>query len=61
MTTPKKQTEFLIEKMQPTWLENTRHKWLYRVAVGLISGLIFGLISGLKTDIKNRKIPNQGV
>ncbi len=43
----KKQTEFLIEKMQPTWLEKSYQKWLYRVAVGLIVGLISGLISGL--------------
>jgi len=35
-----KQTEFLIEKMQPTWLKNNIQKWLYRIGIGLGSGLI---------------------
>jgi hypothetical protein len=40
--------EFLIERMQPRgWLYQPKHKWQYRLIVGLISGLIVGLISGL--------------
>lgn len=39
-------TEFLLEKMQPSWLECHRQKW-YRLATGLIVGLIGGLIVGL--------------
>ncbi|MEQ9620350.1 MAG: NACHT domain-containing protein [Coleofasciculus chthonoplastes F1-TOW-03] len=35
-----KQTEFFIEKMQPSWLKNNIQKWIYRIGVGLGSGLI---------------------
>ncbi|MCC5898696.1 MAG: NACHT domain-containing protein, partial [Phormidium sp. BM_Day4_Bin.17] len=45
------QTEFLIEEMQPDWLENPRQKrwftWGSRLIFGLIFGLIVGLIVGL--------------
>ncbi|NET79731.1 NACHT domain-containing protein [Okeania sp. SIO1F9] len=41
------QTEFLIEKMQPSWLENRWKKIISGLISGLIFGLIFGLISGL--------------
>ncbi|MDJ1182138.1 NACHT domain-containing protein [Roseofilum casamattae] len=41
------QREFLIEKLQPTWLENARQYRQYRLIVGLIFGLIGGLIFGL--------------
>ncbi|WP_199344656.1 MULTISPECIES: NACHT domain-containing protein [Nostoc] len=34
---------------------------IYGLIIGLISGLIIGLISGLQSEIKNRKVPNQGV
>jgi DNA polymerase III delta prime subunit/MFS family permease len=37
------QTEFFIEKMQPTWLEDRRHERIYRLIVGLSGGLIGGL------------------
>lgn len=37
-------TEFLIERMQPSWLETPTQKWLYQIAVGLITGLIVALI-----------------
>jgi signal peptidase I len=43
----KKQTEFIIEKMQPTWLENPTQKWLYYIGVGLIAGLVVELTGGL--------------
>lgn len=36
------QTEFLIENMQPHWLQNRHEKRLYRMGVGLITGLILG-------------------
>jgi hypothetical protein len=46
-----KQTIFLIEKLQPTWLNNRNGERAYRVRIfitsGLSSGLIFGLIIGL--------------
>jgi len=41
------QREFLIESLQPTWLENARQYRHYRLIIGLIVGLIFGLIIGL--------------
>ncbi|MCA1994906.1 MAG: hypothetical protein LDL41_23085 [Coleofasciculus sp. S288] len=39
-----KSTEFLIETMQPSWLENSTQKGLYQVGIGLITGLIVALI-----------------
>ena len=41
------QTELLIERMQPNWLQTPVQKRIYRVGIGLIGGLIIGLISGL--------------
>jgi hypothetical protein len=41
------QREFLIEGLQPTWLETAPQWRQYRLIVGLIVGLIFGLIGGL--------------
>jgi hypothetical protein len=37
------QPEFLIEKLQPTWLQSLTQKWLYRLTVLMIVGVIFGL------------------
>ncbi len=48
---------FLIEQMQPSWLETNAQKWQYR----LIYGLIVGLIYGLKEDFQTRETPNQGI
>ncbi len=46
-----KETDFLIEKIQLTWLESTYKKRIYQIIVGLIYGLIYlpivGLIAGL--------------
>jgi DNA polymerase III delta prime subunit len=41
------QREFLIEKLQPVWLETAQQRKEYRLIVGLIVGLIIGLISQL--------------
>jgi DNA polymerase III delta prime subunit len=41
------QVELLIEKMQPSWLDEGRSRWRYRLIFGLLGGLIFGLIGGL--------------
>lgn len=45
------QTVFLIEGLQPGWLESSRLRWLYlfgsRVTTSLISGLIGGIIFGV--------------
>ncbi len=41
------QTVFLIERMQPSWLETKQQKWMYGIGVGLIGGLIIGLGGGL--------------
>jgi hypothetical protein len=41
------QSEFFIEKMQPNWLKNRRHRLIYRLIVGLIIGLMGGLNIGL--------------
>jgi signal peptidase I len=42
-----KTTEFEIENLQPSWLENSWYLYIYRLITGLIAGLIFGLFSGL--------------
>ncbi|MEW6495595.1 MAG: AAA-like domain-containing protein [Cyanobacteriota bacterium] len=41
------QTVFLIERIQPSWLETKQQKWMYCIGVGLIGGLIIGLGGGL--------------
>ncbi|MBW4514140.1 MAG: hypothetical protein KME11_02815 [Timaviella obliquedivisa GSE-PSE-MK23-08B] len=41
------QTELLLEKMQPRWLDTQWQKWHYRIMAGLITNLIYGLIFGL--------------
>ena len=50
-----KQKEFLIEKIQPSWLENSQQKTLYRRYFGIISAVIFGsifaMISGLISEL----------
>jgi len=40
-------TVFLIEKMQPYWLNPGKERWIFRLIYGLIIGLIIGLIGGL--------------
>ncbi|MGL5832768.1 MAG: NACHT domain-containing protein, partial [Waterburya sp.] len=40
-------TVFLIEKMQPTWLENQNEKINYQIGNFLLGGLIVGLFVGL--------------
>ncbi|MEH2086653.1 NACHT domain-containing protein [Nostoc sp.] len=42
-----KQTIFLIEKMQPTWLQNQSEEIAYRIRNFMIAGLSVGLIAGL--------------
>ncbi|MBD2100689.1 NACHT domain-containing NTPase [Leptolyngbya sp. FACHB-261] len=42
-----KQTEFLIEKIQPAWLQRGSQKQAYRIGVGLSGGLSVGLSGGL--------------
>ena len=41
------QTVFLIERMQPSWLETESQKWLYLIVVVLVIGLVFSLYFGL--------------
>lgn len=41
------QTEFLIERMQPEWLETGSQRRWQRVGTGIIFGLTLGLLSGL--------------
>jgi serine/threonine protein kinase/energy-coupling factor transporter ATP-binding protein EcfA2 len=41
------QTVFLIERMQPTWLETKRKRWTYALGVGLLGGLITGITAGI--------------
>ncbi|MBW4541647.1 MAG: NACHT domain-containing protein [Myxacorys chilensis ATA2-1-KO14] len=38
------ETEFLIEKMQPSWLTNVHQKWIYKLLVGLLVITPLGLI-----------------
>lgn len=37
-------TEFLIEQMQPSWLQTKIHKWIYHAGVGIIATFIVWLI-----------------
>ncbi|MGL4503962.1 MAG: hypothetical protein ACRCU2_33175, partial [Planktothrix sp.] len=48
--------EFLIEKLQPTWLENQNQRNQYSVINRLIVGLFYGLISGLIAGLIGRVI-----
>lgn len=50
------QTEFLIERMQPSWLQTRTQKQIYHAGVGLISGLIIGLIAGLFVKLTSNQI-----
>ncbi|MGB7440822.1 MAG: protein kinase [Coleofasciculaceae cyanobacterium] len=45
------QTVFLIERLQPSYLETKGQKWLYAIGVGLIGGLIIGLAGGINTEL----------
>nr|WP_322661283.1 NACHT domain-containing protein [Dendronalium sp. ChiSLP03b]MDZ8206572.1 NACHT domain-containing protein [Dendronalium sp. ChiSLP03b] len=49
--TRESQTIFLIERMQPSWLEQSKKIFLYRIGLvlvgGLTGGLVFGLTGGL--------------
>jgi hypothetical protein len=40
-------TEFLIERLQPSWLDRNHERTRYRIIVGLIFGLLGGLSGGL--------------
>ncbi len=42
-----KQTIFLIEKIQPTWLKNRGERIIYRIGTFIVSGLVFGLVFAL--------------
>src|SRR5919202_1766722 len=44
-------TEFLIERMQCSWLETPQEKWLYQISVGLITGLMVALIYNTTTGL----------
>jgi hypothetical protein len=41
------QTVFLIERMQPSWLQTNFQKWIYGICIGLTGGLVYGLIIGV--------------
>lgn len=41
-----REVNFLIEKMQPSWIEKSSYKRLYAFILGLIATLVVGLIAG---------------
>ncbi len=41
------ETVFLIERMQPSWLNTLTQKWIYRIGTRSIIGLMLGIIVGL--------------
>jgi hypothetical protein len=41
------QTDFVIEKLQPTWLHSRTQKWIYRIAVVLLVALIVRMFEWL--------------
>ena len=43
--------EFLIERMQPSWLRTRVQKQIYHVGTGIIGGLIIGVIGGLFIEL----------
>ena len=45
------QSEFLIERIQPDWLETPKQKRLYRLATGLIMGAVLGIIVGFSDRV----------
>jgi serine/threonine protein kinase len=45
------QTVFLIERLQPDWLDNNRQKWLYSILFGLMAGLSCGLAGGFNIAV----------
>ncbi|NET54878.1 MAG: protein kinase [Symploca sp. SIO2E6] len=47
----KSQTVFLIERLQPSWLETNWQKWIYAIGIALMGGLIIGLGSGLNLEL----------
>ena len=47
----RKETEFLIENLQPDWIEVRTKRVSYRLMIGLIFGLVFGLMSGLMSGL----------
>jgi hypothetical protein len=49
--TQESQTIFLIERIQPSWLQNRLKKFIYSIGVGLIYGLAFGLALGLAAGL----------
>lgn len=44
-------TEFLIERMQSSWLETPQQKQLYQISIGMITGLIIAIIYGTTTGL----------
>jgi hypothetical protein len=51
------QSEFLIERLQPSWLSTKKQRFQFGIISGLTSGLIFGfgiftLMNGLKVELK---------
>lgn len=46
-------TVFLIEEMQPSWLQDSNERLTYRIVVWLIVGLIIGVFGGLIGDTIN--------
>ncbi|NEP12889.1 MAG: protein kinase [Symploca sp. SIO2C1] len=47
----KSQTVFLIEHLQPSWLETNWQKWMYAIGIALTGGLIIGLGGGLSIEL----------
>ncbi|MEM9540971.1 MAG: protein kinase [Cyanobacteria bacterium P01_E01_bin.42] len=45
------QTIFLIERMQPAWLNTRKKRWSYALGVGLLGGLISGSFTGLNLTL----------
>ncbi|NEP02666.1 MAG: NACHT domain-containing protein [Symploca sp. SIO2E9] len=37
------QTVFLIERMQPSWLQKSIQRWMYVIGIGLIAGVVVGV------------------
>ena len=51
------QTEFLIERLQPTWLPSLAQKWTYHIGVVLLVALIFTLSTDWLLDPLMELVP----
>ncbi|NEP63783.1 MAG: protein kinase [Symploca sp. SIO2G7] len=48
----KSQTVFLIERLQPSWLETNWQKSIYTIGIAVMGGLMLGIVGGLHLGLR---------